>query len=201
MRVNEDILCRPECELAEERQSQSNKISAYQKKYYQANRTRIIAAKVARQRVWRAALNPQARAELLHAQRQYKSTWLLYPSNQIKTLVYSARSRAKRKKIEFNIEAFDRFVQRPPQDCLCCGVALQYGNKKQKHKNRSPSIDRIDNNLGYITGNVAIICEYCNRRKSDMSLADLLKIISYMERHQASSCPPATGSTPPSPAT
>jgi len=46
--------------------------------------------------------------------------------------------------------------------CECCGkIVTQGGNK-----NDIPSVDRIIPELGYVIGNVAILCGECNRIKS-----------------------------------
>jgi hypothetical protein len=47
--------------------------------------------------------------------------------------------------------------------CPCCGIhMLQGGNWKT-----SPSVDRLDNNVGYSEDNIWVICGSCNSKKSD----------------------------------
>ena len=49
-------------------------------------------------------------------------------------------------------------------------------------KDTSPSIDRIDNNKGYVRGNVIVVSYRVNRIKSDASLEELRRIVSFYER-------------------
>jgi hypothetical protein len=65
--------------------------------------------------------------------------------------------------------------------CECCGIEFDYKNKKQVN-DKSPSIDRVNNNLGYIKDNVCIICCRCNRIKNDLDLIQINNIIKYIER-------------------
>lgn len=67
-----------------------------------------------------------------------------------------------------------------PDNCPACGVAFIFHAKK--HGPRSPSIDRLTNMLGYIPGNVAIICNHCNSVKRDASVIDLRQIADWLER-------------------
>lgn len=56
-------------------------------------------------------------------------------------------------------------------DCLMCGVQLNYGRGYNKMYNEvrgivaRPSIDRIDSDIGYEPENVQILCVECNTEK------------------------------------
>lgn len=73
--------------------------------------------------------------------------------------------------------------------CPVLGVKLDYslnrGHKLKMHPN-SPSVDRINNDLGYISGNIIIVSALVNRVKSNLSLEELpivlQKIIVFYER-------------------
>ena len=69
-----------------------------------------------------------------------------------------------------------------PRDKLCpiLGSEICFGNRTPLA--RSPSVDRINNDLGYIEGNVAWISHYANRRKGDMSSDELKRLIELVER-------------------
>jgi len=50
-----------------------------------------------------------------------------------------------------------------------------------KKKNNSPSIDRIVPALGYVRGNVALLCWRCNNLKRDATAAELQKVVDWMK--------------------
>lgn len=92
-------------------------------------------------------------------------------------LLALAKQRAKRKNIEFSITAEDINI---PNVCPVLGIDIRSNSKLNDN---SPSIDRINNSLGYIPGNVMVISWRANRLKSDGSTLELEKILSYMYKH------------------
>lgn len=79
--------------------------------------------------------------------------------------IYSAyKSRAKSKKIDFQLDLIF-FSARCIQLCYICG-------KKGEPYN---GVDRINNNNGYTPGNTAACCWECNRAKNNMSLIEFEK--------------------------
>lgn len=69
--------------------------------------------------------------------------------------------------------------------CACCSKELLIDPPKIKgaKSHNAASIDRIDNNLGYFDGNIAVICHECNTRKRDLTLQDLEMLIAYIKRN------------------
>ena len=67
--------------------------------------------------------------------------------------------------------------------CPILGIELTYGGTG-KVKDSSASIDRVDNSLGYVKGNVMIISNRANRIKGDATVEELEAIISYMNKHK-----------------
>jgi hypothetical protein len=43
----------------------------------------------------------------------------------------------------------------------------------------SPSLDRINNNLGYVPGNVIVVSDRANRIKNNATIEELEKIVNY----------------------
>lgn len=85
-----------------------------------------------------------------------------------------ARTRAKEKNIEFNIDVSDVVMPK------YCPVFKKYELKKEPSgkagpKPWSPSLDRIDNTKGYIKGNVQVISNKANSMKSNASPEELLQ--------------------------
>lgn len=97
-----------------------------------------------------------------------------YRENVESELLNHARNRAKQKKLEFNLEKCDIII---PDVCPVFGTKISFNNKHSV-----PTLDRIDNNKGYIKGNIQVISAKANRLKNNGTIEDFLKIITYMER-------------------
>jgi len=93
-------------------------------------------------------------------------------------LLYAARRRATTKQIDFNLEEQDIVI---PEYCPALGLKLQpvYG---VTGRDSSPSLDRIDNNRGYVKGNVAVISFRANTLKNNATAEELRAIADYMDR-------------------
>lgn len=106
------------------------------------------------------------------------------PRNRLRKIVHSALTRSRRYKLAFDAVLVDVLSVFPPSKCPACGVTLNYTVNATTHRNPAiPSIDRVDNALGYTVENTRIICFRCNRIKSDASLADLKSLVAYMEEN------------------
>ena len=97
-------------------------------------------------------------------------------TNPSKALLDGIRSRAPRKGIPFNIDETDIPI---PEYCPVLGVPIVLEPFRHDH---GPSVDRILPELGYVKGNVRIICNLANRIKSNASLEQLRLIVAYVER-------------------
>lgn len=75
-----------------------------------------------------------------------------------------SKARAKKWNLEHNLEQTDIII---PDLCPILNVKLKRGTKY------APSIDRIDNNKGYIKGNILVISRLANMMKSSADLATL----------------------------
>jgi hypothetical protein len=93
-------------------------------------------------------------------------------------MLYGAEQRAKDKGREFNLRMEDiakLYVER----CPILGIDLVWDNKESV-AHGSPSLDRIDNDRGYIKGNVQIISHRANSLKRDYLLDEWEKMTNYM---------------------
>lgn len=79
-------------------------------------------------------------------------------------MLMRVKSRADANGIDFNLTREDVVI---PKKCPILGISLE--NSKRVAKRNSPSLDRIDPDLGYIKGNVQIISQMANVMKSDAS--------------------------------
>ena len=77
------------------------------------------------------------------------------------------------------------FVGRRPHACACCGVLFEYSSKSKRNQpaRKAPTLDRINHRLGYVRGNVAVICWRCNVLKKDGTLEEIEMIAKYMRSY------------------
>jgi hypothetical protein len=90
-------------------------------------------------------------------------------------LLNAARHRAKVKNLEFNLTKDDIII---PEYCPVLGLKLNLNDKFL-----TPSLDRIDNSLGYIKGNIKVISNKANRLKNNGTVEDFEKIIKYIKEN------------------
>ena len=96
--------------------------------------------------------------------------------NHEKSILSRARQRAKKKELEFNLEAADIVI---PLKCPILDIEI-VRNKKGSLKTNSPSLDRIDNTKGYIKSNVMVISNKANTMKNDASPNELIKFAKWI---------------------
>jgi hypothetical protein len=84
-----------------------------------------------------------------------------------------ARRRARRSGLDFNITVVDLTVG---DVCPALGIPMNFESEKQDNR---PTIDRINNRLGYIKGNVIVVSMRANRIKSDAASDELARIAAF----------------------
>jgi hypothetical protein len=114
---------------------------------------------------------PSPPAKALAGARARRAT----PDGWRKAVIRGTRYRAKKKGIVFDLTADDLIF---PEFCPVLGVKLEPGNGLSAN---SPSIDRVDNSKGYTKDNVRVISTRANSLKSDATLAEIQKLLAYME--------------------
>ena len=90
----------------------------------------------------------------------------------------NAKARAKEKGLEFNLTR-DFLDSIYCTHCPILGHRLSYGGTG-KIVNRSATLDRIDNQKGYVIGNIQILSYQANRMKSNATDEELLKFARYI---------------------
>lgn len=120
----------------------------------------------AKGRAWRAANGDQARSN--------KRAWM--SSNPEQVMLNSARQRAKRVGVPFNIDLGDINI---PQLCPVLGIPLHRNSGNGPSAN-SPSLDRIIPSLGYVKGNVAVISNRANIIKQDANPEEILAVYNWL---------------------
>jgi len=81
-------------------------------------------------------------------------------------LLWAARSRAKRKGLDFNLTKEDIVI---PVLCPYLGIELVSSVPRGQRRDQCISLDRKDNSKGYIIGNVEVISQLANTMKNSAS--------------------------------
>ena len=92
-------------------------------------------------------------------------------------LVAAARIRARRKNTPFDLGPNDIAALQKIIDeghCEISGVELRFRGPRSAV---SPSLDRIEPQLGYVPGNVRIVCHALNAGMGDWGEAELLRVV------------------------
>jgi len=92
-------------------------------------------------------------------------------------MLHRAKKRAKLKGLSFLITLVD--IEPIPDVCPVLGLALNW-DRAGLPAGDSPSLDRIDNNLGYIPGNVMVISNRANMIKSDATAEEVQAVADYL---------------------
>lgn len=100
--------------------------------------------------------------------------------NTAKHMIQAHKLSAKKRGLEFSITESDLLPL--PEVCPVLGLVLDYQATGGKNNACSASIDRKENSLGYIPGNVAVISHRANTLKRDATLEEMRGVLSYMER-------------------
>ena len=59
-------------------------------------------------------------------------------------------------------------------ECECCGQPFDFSpNPSGRARDRAPSLDRVRPSMGYVFGNVALLCWRCNNLKRDAGPEEL----------------------------
>lgn len=96
-----------------------------------------------------------------------------YLKNIKKMLYKSAKERAKKKNIPFNINVDDIVI---PPKCPVFGFEFEIGTKD---KQKSPSLDRIIPEKGYVKGNIVVVSLKANTMKSNATLDEIKQLYDF----------------------
>jgi predicted nucleic acid-binding Zn-ribbon protein len=97
-------------------------------------------------------------------------------SNRVKNesvelkMLRRAKNRAKVRNVEFDLSLEDITV---PTHCPILGIELVMHRGRSGGQPNSPALDRVDNNKGYVKGNVMVISHLANMMKSSATKEQL----------------------------
>ncbi len=118
--------------------------------------------------------------------KQKPQTIVEYRRNNLAKILYiSIKARAKKNSIDFNLDESDIKI---PEFCPVLGIKLECnvgnawgsGIKGFGRKDSSPSVDRINPELGYTKGNIKVISWRANNLKKDGTMEEFVSIIKYL---------------------
>lgn len=95
--------------------------------------------------------------------------------NRRSWMIKQIKARAKVRGIEFDLTIED--LRELPESCPVFGFPLDYTRTKAGFN--SPTVDRIDNSKGYISGNIIIVSRKANTMKSDGTVSDMLALYEF----------------------
>lgn len=144
-----------------------DKLRAQRRSYEAANREKIKA--------YRQGEKYQA-YRVADDKKRYLNPTLI---EKEKRILNGARFNAKRRKIEFSLEISDLVW---PEMCPVLGLKLNYGGTKGRNAADSPSLDRTDNSLGYVKGNVVVMSWRANSIKRDSTIEEVHLLLEYLNK-------------------
>jgi hypothetical protein len=151
-------------------------ISKEAKRIYDLNYTKVNADRIkVVKKVWKNKNQDKIRAWKLKwaTSENGKASAKKYRDKSPKAYMRLYIAGAKRRNIDFDLSE-KQFTELLYMDCVYCG---QSANPKRN------GIDRVANELGYISDNVVPCCFKCNQMKGKLSNSDffkhILKIIEY----------------------
>lgn len=107
-------------------------------------------------------------------QRKFRET------QPAKFLWLAMLSRAKQRGEACKIKLEDIVI---PARCPVLGIEIfltPYGSERKKeNRDNAPSIDRIDNSVGYVRGNIIVVSHRANRIKNDATADELKKLAEF----------------------
>ena len=86
----------------------------------------------------------------------------------------AAKKRSRDKQLDFNIEVSDIII---PQFCPFLNIPIIHKSGAGPRRPSSPSLDRLDNSLGYIKGNILVISWRANRLKNDSEFQEMQMLV------------------------
>lgn len=148
------------------RQFHGAALREYDRQRYKENREAIRAKRAADYAVNKGGVRTAA---IAYQARRYGSGCMRY---RMRSAINSARARCKLRGIPFALSEEDVGT---PTHCAVTGI--EFNMTSSRYRNIfQPSLDRFDPKLGYVKGNVRVICHGYNLAKHTGTDADVLKL-------------------------
>jgi hypothetical protein len=173
------------------REANKEKIAAQNKAYREANKEKIKAyreankeKKAAQNKAYREANKEKLKA-YREANKERMAAWKKAhkKANKEKYMLMSARKRAKKNNIPFNLTE-DYLKSIYPSDMICpvLGFEMSVGLDENGRPDTSPSLDRIIPEKGYVQGNVVVVSTRANVIKTNATPEEIRKVADFYEK-------------------
>lgn len=129
--------------------------------------------------------DPQAKADYMAA--RYRR---LKKSNPQRQWIFNLRSKSRKQGWEFNLTAEDLPI---PSHCPVLGIPLLW----EGSRDNLPSVDRINNDRGYVKGNVEVISWRANWLKANATVEEMKRMATYYEQKSRDAHTAADKKSPP----
>lgn len=97
-----------------------------------------------------------------------------------------AKIRAKKQGVPFDLGPEDNIMPKDLKDLICadCQRPLLFRIGHIEANSSSPTLDKQKPELGYVPGNIAILCSVCNRRKDNHTTLSTKSMIIYQHTYE-----------------
>lgn len=112
-----------------------------------------------------------------HADKLVESRKAWDRANPEKSMLQRAKRRARESGLEFDLTPDDIVI---PERCPVLDIEL---TRCLDSKDNAPSLDRIENDKGYVRGNVVVISFRANRIKGNATINELRKVVEFYEQY------------------
>ena len=106
-----------------------------------------------------------------------------------KKMLRRAKQRAKDKGLKFDLSVEDVII---PKFCPILGIELKMHKGRSGGNPNSPALDRIDNNKGYVKGNVMVMSHLANMMKSSATTEEMVKFAEWVIKTHGNSADEVT---------
>ena len=110
---------------------------------------------------------------------RYKQKRLATQRGHIEHILCGIRYRTKTKGIDFNL-TLDYLESIATPVCPVLGIELSWGQRNGVQQDHSPSLDRVNPQLGYVIGNVVWLSQRANTIKSNGTASEHERIAEWM---------------------
>ncbi len=166
-----------QAQLERQREYRLRTGNAVQKKYYQANKAKIYQAS----KDWRAA-NPEKvkiirKKALKNSKQRRQSSIAAFAEHAFSTIKSRAKKHGRGLKITANY--LETLLRNANGVCQVSGLPITY----KIGDVHIASFDRIDNNKGYVYGNIQVVSSYVNYAKQEFSQEMLFEVAKGIVAH------------------
>jgi len=122
------------------------------------------------QAYWRGWYAGKGKANVIASVKRYRA------NNPKRALFNTISTSARVRGLEYDI-AFEGLSF--PTHCPALGIELDYKVGKGRPMDNSPSFDRVDNDRGYVKGNVIVVSQLANRIKTSATPEQLRRVADF----------------------